>query len=1007
MILQDYLKSIKNMKENDRELSHRPALENFLKALKNELSSKHKDFEKLNIKHEPNNKEKFGMPDFEVTRADLLVGLIENKRINTDLKSIVQSEQIAKYMQIKDNIILTDYLHFSLVRQNDKNQAKIIKECKICDFNALKSLANAKSGGHLEDKEKELLELFELFLSYKPKPITSALEFASALAGRTRNLRGSLERCEQEAHIKGLYNTFKRELYEKLEFSEFCDSFAQTLTYSLFLAKLNNNNNEKIRLSTAADFIPNNFPLVQTMSEFLRKLDKVDIKWLLEDMLYIINHIDTASIIKELNKTFEKDLSGIPTTALHKDPYLHFYETFLRYYDPQLRELRGVYYTPASVVNFIINAIDSVLKRDFELSGLSAALDNENITLLDFATGTGAFLLEAFRKALGDIEDKNSTRCEPKKLLTRFFGFEYLIAPYTIAHLKLHQSFKEEFEQPLEDEERVGIYLTNTLYFKDIKQEQNDKSNIHDSEHPELIEEAINAQKTKEKQILIITGNPPYSGASANKGLFEDNIRITYGLEPESQLNEEQQRLIKRYLNAKDSKEKPKDYLSLKTTFKKAFEKNKLKDEKNTKWLLDDYVKFICFAESKIKEQERGIFAFISNNSFLDNPTFRGMRYSLLKSFDAIYILDLHGNTRKKEATPDGNKDENVFDIMQGVSINIFIKNTSCNDSLASLYHYDLYGKRKDKYKFLYENSLDSIEWKELNPQDPFYLFIPQNDDLRAEYEKGWSVKDMFRVSGVGITSAHDNFVIDISKEKLLQKFESFKRSSPNANELYKTFGVKEKKGWDILQGWKNLQNQNDLSKFIKKIAYRPFDFRYIFYERKLVWRCVEDIMKHFLQGENQALIVSRQSSAVGDSEINTIAITDKMVDINFYRRGGEQVMPLYLKNTESPQNKSSKILKNTQEREKDAEKGGWVENFTPEFREFIDKKYNEHFEPLEILGYIYAVLFHKGYRERYLDFLKIDFPKVPFVDSKEKFLELSQLGLELIDVHLMRENRA
>ena len=866
-------------------------------------------------------------------------------------------------------------------------------------------------GGHLEDKEKELSELFELFLSYEPKPIATALEFASALAGRTRILRDFLERCEQEKHIKGLYSTFKRELYEKLEFSEFCDSFAQTLTYSLFLAKLNNNNNKEIELSTAADFIPNNFPLVQTMSEFLGKLNQVDsienIKWLSDDMLYIINHIDIASIIKELNKTFENDLSGIPTTALHKDPYLHFYETFLRYYDPQLRELRGVYYTPASVVSFIINAIDSVLKKDLKLErGLSAALDNENITLLDFATGTGAFLLEAFRKALGNIEYKDSDRYSPKKLLKRFFGFEYLIAPYTIAHLKLHQSFKEEFGQPLKDEERVGIYLTNTLYFKDIKQEQNDRSEVS-SEHPELIEEAINAQKTKEKQILIITGNPPYSGASANKGLFEDNVRITYGLEPESQLNEKQQEYIKRYLNAKNREDK--SYLDLKSTFKAAFEKNKLKDEKNPKWLLDDYVKFICFAESKIKEQERGIFAFISNNSFLDNPTFRGMRYSLLKSFDAIYILDLHGNTRKKETTPDGNKDENVFDIMQGVSINIFIKNTSCNDNLATLYHYDLYGKRKDKYKFLYENSLDSIEWKQLNPQNPFYLFIPQNDNLRAEYEKGWSVKDMFKVSSVGICSKRDKIVFQKSKEYLKRLLNDFIEKSKE--ELYRIYDIGEdSRDWKLESAIECVKkNRDDLDRFIIQCHYRPFDFRWTYYvnkSRAFMAYPVYEVFQHFLQGENQALIVSRQNYSTSN-KFDTVVVTDKIVDLNFYRtgvNGGSSIMPLYLKNTESPQNKNSKILKNTQEREKDAEKGGWVENFTPEFREFIDKKYNEHFEPRVILGYIYAVLFHKGYRERYLDFLKIDFPKVPFVDSKEKFLELSRLGSELIDVHLMRE---
>lgn len=319
------------------------------------------------------------------------------------------------------------------------------------------------------------------------------------------------------------------------------------------------------------------------------------------------------------------------------------------------------------------------------------------------------------------------------------------------------------------------------------------------------MQEALEAQNTKEKPILIITGNPPYSGASANKGLFENNVRITYGLEPsEAELNHIEQNQIQVYLKTR------KEYAR---EFKKILERKKLQNEKNPKWLLDDYVKFICFAESKIKAQESGIFAFISNNAFLDNPTFRGMRFSLLKSFDKIYILDLHGNARKKELSPDGSKDENVFDIMQGVSINIFIKNASSqakansaishSKSLAKLYHYNLYGKRTDKYNFLYENTLDSITWQELNPQNPFYLFIPQNDDLRAEYDKGWSVKDIFRVSSVGVVTGKDSVLIASNKEKLELQVKGF----------YGEFDLK----------------------FVKDIAYRPFDFMKIYFDTSKV----------------------------------------------------------------------------------------------------------------------------------------------------------------------------
>ena len=374
------------------------------------------------------------------------------------------------------------------------------------------------------------------------------------------------------------------------------------------------------------------------MSGFLDNLEELDsIKWLIEEIISIINHIDISEMIKELNKISQKDLFG---DSLHKDPYLHFYETFLASYDPKLREIRGVYYTPASVVSFIINAIDLTLQKDFNKTGLNQAMSDKTITLLDFATGTGTFLLEAFRKALKE-SNKNIPKYNPKALIDRFYGFEFLIAPYTIAHLKISQSLKEEFDAELNDSESLNIALTNTLYFSREKDELNTQSNLF-AGMIELTDEFKKAQKLKEQEILIITGNPPYSGASSNKGLYEDEIRISYGLEPKlAKLTKAEQQALQRYFADKST------YNAI--TFKSIFDRHKLQNEKNPKWLLDDYVKFIRFAESKIQHQGSGIFAFISNNSFLDNPTFRGMRYHLLKSFDKIYILDLHGNARKKK----------------------------------------------------------------------------------------------------------------------------------------------------------------------------------------------------------------------------------------------------------------------------------------------------------------------------------------------------------------------
>ena len=1022
-IINNYLNSIKNMSEKDKEHTHRSALENLLNEIKDATGNG-----RVKIVHEPNNdKEGRGAPDFRFEINSLILGYIENKRVNANLDEIIKSEQIKKYLELSDNIIITDYLRFIRI---DKN-GNITSEVRLCELSELKNYNKAFMQSkqlNLKEKTNKLFEIFKLFLSHKPKQINSAKEFANALAERTKLLKNSLLEMEGNERVKTLYDIFKNTIYSKIDYADFCDNFAQTLTYSLFLAKLNANG-EKIDLYNLTKFIPKSFPLIRAMSKFLQDLKEVDdknlktIDWLLIEIVNINNNIDEKLIIEELNKfSLDKNLKLI----MNKDPYMHFYETFLSYYNPELREKRGVYYTPQSVVDFIINSIDLILKKDFnKVKGFGDALNQkDSITLLDFATGTGTFLLDSFRKALS-YYDKNSAKYKPEELINKFYGFEFMIAPYTIAHLKLSQTLKEEFNYTLDDNERLNIFLTNTLETINIKEEKEKFSILVD-----LIKETELAQETKDKNILIITGNPPYSGASANKGIFEEEIRSEY----------------------KDSLEK--EPLAI-------IRNGKIEKEKNPKWLLDDYVKFIRFAEMKLnKQKEGGIFGFISNNSFLDNPTFRGMRYSLLKSFDKIYILDLHGNVRKKEISPDGSKDENVFDIMQGVSINIFVRysnsslrersrsnpnkidchaskearndniySNSDNSNLAKVYHYDLFGKREDKYKFLFDNNLDNLEWKELKFEAPFFLFIPQNEIIKSEYDRGISVKDMFRISGVGITTAHDDFVIDADKEKLLQKFNDFKNSYPNADELHKKFNVAKKDGWDILKGWKNIQEDNDLNKYIQKIAYRPFDTRYIFYEDKLVWRCVRDIMVHFSPSlRRQSLKQSNEienidchadKSARNDNNIGLVCsrqvisqsfnhsfITEMVMEMCYISnktKEGNYIFPLYIYDTENVR----KIL-----REENEEVGGMfedikhfenkvrIENFTPKFRKFINEKYGE-IKPEEILGYIYAILFHKEYRKKYLDFLKIDFPKIPFVESKEYFLKFAKLGEELYNLHL------
>ncbi|EAL6516625.1 DNA methyltransferase, partial [Campylobacter jejuni] len=869
-------------------------MQNLLQAIKDNQDKQNK----ISIKQEPNNdKEGRGAPDFLITKDFLTLGYIENKRVNANLDNIITSDQILKYTKLSPNIILTDYLRFILLSLNDKNEIIICKEVKICSLDEIKSIV--KNQSLLDTKTQELNELFSIFFSKIPNPINSALDFANHLSLRTRILKDELLLSSKNETLLSLFNTFKETLYKELSYEEFRDSFAQTLTYSLFLAKLNNDTAKEIDLNNAKKFIPKSFPLIRSMSGFLDDSfeNLENIKWLLEEIINIINHIDITSIIKELNKTGEKDLFNRPTIlSTHKDPYLHFYETFLASYDPKLREVRGVYYTPAPVVIFIINAIDEALKQDFNhKKGLSEALD-KNITLLDFATGTGTFLLEAFRKALEPIS-KNSVNYNPKVLIDKFCGFEFLIAPYTIAHLKISQSFKEEFNSPLNDDESLKIALTNTLYSKSISKEQNDQNTLFTL--IDLTKEFKKAQKIKEEQILIITGNPPYSG-----GLYEDEIKISYGLEPsKANLNNEQKKWISSYF-----KEKSKQNTS---TFKAIYEKHKLENEKNSKVMLDDYVKFIRFAQSKIDSQESGIFAFISNNSFLDNPTFRGMRYSLMQSFDKIYILNLHGDTRKKEKAPDGSKDDNVFDIMQGVSINIFIKQNSKAKN-TNIYYHDLYGKRKDKYEFLYENDLNSIKWTLVKNNEPFYLFLPQNNDLLEEYNKGISVKDIFMLSSVGIASSKDAILISTNNKKLEQQ-------------VY------------------NFYNEFD-KKYIKEIAYKPFDTQKIYYDIKKVERPRIDIMEHFLGYENIGLIYDRGTNL---KEISNLFISSKVIDKHLVG-ANSYVSPLYL----YPTTRSKKFLEKENPNFNEENFTSKIENFKESFRTFIDELYKEKFSPEDILGY-------------------------------------------------------
>ncbi len=943
-MLKEYLESIKDLTPESNELTHRAFLENLLISLKENFNKEFK------IEHEPNRDKQGGQPDFRVSFQGLNIGYIENKRVGTDLRKIVESEkskQILKYLELNPNLMLTDYLNFVWVGKDEENKPLIKREISIASPDELSKPLKPK-----KQTERDLIELFKSFFNYEVAPITNAKDFATHLSPRTKYLKDALIKYQEKAQVSSIFNNFKEYLYEELSFEDFSDALAQTLTYSLFLAKLNHPF-EKINLDNVRSSIPKNFAVIREMADFLKKLDEIkEIQWLLNEILSSINHVDMDSILKDLNDD--------------KDPYLHFYETFLSTYDPKLRESKGVYYTPDSVVKFIINALDSLLKTHFKDAplGLKSALDNENIKLLDFATGTGTFLLEAFRKALetrktsdGGISTKED---KYQNLLKQFYGFEYLIAPYAIAHLNLSQAFKEEFKKPLKENDALQIILTNTLI-------QPSEIVAYRGLNPIFEKELSNAQEIKkDEKILIITGNPPYSGASSNEGLFEWEVKATYGIEPEFQTIEIEKNIkltakIQTLLNNIQKQKESGSKNALKE-LKSLHSKYKLQKEKNPKWLLDDYVKFMRFAQNKIESLGHGLFGFISNNAFLDNPTFRGLRRSLLECYDELYILNLHGNARKKEETPQGAKDENVFNIMQGVSINLFVKKAQAIKQ--KICYYDVYGERAEKYDFLAQKRFEySINWLELTPREPFYLLIPQETSLLEEYEQGFSVQDMFQISSVGIVTGKDRIFIANNTESLKEQ---------------------------VLKYCNEFNEQ-----CVKDIHYRPFDIRKVYYDTKKLERARENTFKHMLPPppptnpktpnqthKNVALNTPRQLKN-NDKSWTQCFISSHINDqgLSSGGNGAGVNYPLYQFNNPN-----------------------YTENFTPDFRSFIDKHYSHHFEPLEVLGYIYALLYSPNYRKRYEDFLKADYPKILFTNNKDLFRALSLLGIELIGLHVLNK---
>jgi predicted helicase len=904
---------------------------------------------------------KCGAPDYILTLKDIPVGYIEAKDLGADLNHKNYVEQFSRYKASLSNLIITNYLDFQLFKDG----------VLITTFSIGEIKGNAVVG-----KESEYT-LFETqivdFSTTIGQTIKSSQKLAEMMAGKAKMLAQVINKAldsddESMANssIKEQFNGFKEILINDIDHKAFSDLYAQTIAYGMFAARLHDPTLPTFSRSEAAELIPKSNPFLRKLFQYIAGFDLDErIVWIVDALADIFRATDVAALLNNFGKSTQQN-----------DPIIHFYETFLSEYDPKLRKARGVWYTPEPVVKFIVRAVDDILKTEFGLSegladtskikiktdiqGINKQIEQEvhRVQILDPATGTGTFLCEVVKYIYSEKFQNQQgiwNNYVENHLIPRLNGFELLMASYAMAHLKLDLLLSETGFKPTK-EQRLKVYLTNSL----------------EEHHPDtgtlfanwLSTEANEANKVKrDSPVMCIIGNPPYSGESANKGEWIMNLMEDYKKEPGG------------------------------------IEKLK---ERNPKWINDDYVKFLRYGQHFIEKNGSGILAFINPHGFLDNPTFRGMRWNLLKTYDKIYTIDLHGNSKKKETALDGSPDINVFDIMQGVSINIFIKTgLKKSKELGSVYHFDLFGKREFKYNFLNNNSIKTIQYKELQNISPNYFFVIKDFKEQNSYDNGFSIDTLFNINGVGLTTAHDEFVIKQNRNDLLNFYTDFQQSERNEDLLHSKFNVKKKDGWNILQGYDNIKNEMDLNKFIEPISYRPFDNRYVFYEDKLVWRTARKIMKNFLKEGNIGLTLCKQFKT-GESYFHTF-ITNKIIESSFVSNRTSEVtscFPLYLYGEDGNQQSIDQIIDRVPNLNYDiikeiSNKIGLI---------FNSEKGNikDTFSPIDVLDYIYAVLHSPSYREKYKEFLKIDFPRVPYPNDKETFWTLVKLGGEIRQIHLL-----
>ena len=899
-----------------------------------------------------------GAPDYVVSKGETPLGYIEAKDVGVSLDKTAKSEQLGRYLDALGNLILTDYLEFRWYVEGEHRLTATL----------------ATQNGHglqMEPNGAQDLEmLLKGFMSVTAPTIKSPAALAKKMASLAQQIRFTiLKAFNAEDTTDGKpdplhdqYKAFKEVLLSDLTPAQFADMYAQTITYGMFAARTSPNFTPPFNRYKAAYDIPKTNPFLKNVFRQMMGPDlETSVDWIVDDLVNLLAHADIGAILKDFG-----------TRTRTEDPVVHFYETFLAAYDPKMREARGVYYTPEPVVSYIVRSVDHILKKDFGLrDGLAdtskvrvvdpeqrkakdrKTKDVHKVQILDPATGTATFLHAVIDQIHATVVGQTGgnkgmwSGYVKNHLLPRVHGFELLMAPYTVAHMKLGLQLAE-LGYDFASDERLKIYLTNAL------EEAHEFPSLPLFGQMIARESQEAGQVKQDAPVMVVLGNPPYSVDSKNKNIWIKN-------------------LIKEY-------------------------KSGLRERKTN--LDDDFIKFIRFAQWRVENTGYGVVALITNSTYIDGITHRKMRESLLETFDQIYILDLHGDSNKKEVAPDGSKDENVFDIQQGVSIGIFVKHNQGRGKTKVL-HADLYGLRDKKYAALWNTDVSNTSWSEIEPKSERHYFVPQNATFKSEWESLTSLEGVMKNKS-GFMTQRDNFVTDFDEAVLERRIDHYFTSELSGRALRETFGIKDYRNFNV----DSYRKENVFDpELIEPCLFRPFDFRHIYYEKTLVQQASLDIMRQLIK-PNFGLVFMRQVVQRNTGYSHFLA-TNKVTDhrVMTSNRGYANIAPLYLYPDDSSNDLFSQPTPNP---------GGRRPNLSPDFvadvagrlgLEFVDDGKGDlerTFGPEDVFHYIYAVFHSPSYRERYAEFLKIDFPRVPLTSDLGLFRSLAAKGEVLVSLHLV-----